>query len=264
MRNLENVTMAVTHTGIFHTDDVFSAALLKLLKGNDFPIIRVADATEYLNRDEYIVFDIGYGEFDHHQDGSPVRENGIPYAAFGLLWRAYGHLVVNDISSIDEMLCQPIDSHDNGVDKNPLSQTISCFIPPWDSNDEMDTAFFRAVDIAVILLRNIIASDSQYDRSDAAAPKYAEKSIDAGYPVSIIVMDRYVPVSSIAKYTDARFMIYPSRRGGYNAQVVSRQDDVVVFPDDVATNEFVSFVAKGNWLIGSDNKDKLAAYCASL
>lgn len=37
-----------------------------------------------------IVFDIGRGAFDHHQKDSRIRENGIPYAAFGLLWDAKG------------------------------------------------------------------------------------------------------------------------------------------------------------------------------
>ncbi len=39
---------------------------------------------------EGIVFDIGRGQYDHHQRDSRVRENGVPYAAFGLLWEKFG------------------------------------------------------------------------------------------------------------------------------------------------------------------------------
>ena len=37
-----------------------------------------------------IVYDIGRGEVDHHQKDSRIRENDVPYAAFGLLWEAVG------------------------------------------------------------------------------------------------------------------------------------------------------------------------------
>src|SRR5690554_5270603 len=80
---------AFTHSGKFHSDDVFSAALLTYLNPN-IDIIRDYDIPEDF---EGIVFDIGGGKFDHHQEGALVRDNGIPYAAFGLLWKEFGTLI---------------------------------------------------------------------------------------------------------------------------------------------------------------------------
>lgn len=73
---------AFTHGGKFHADDVFSAALLKILN----PEIQIERGFQVPENYDGVVFDIGGGEFDHHQADARVRENGVKYAAFGLLW----------------------------------------------------------------------------------------------------------------------------------------------------------------------------------
>ena len=54
-----------------------------------------------------IVFDIGRGRYDHHQRDSRVRENGVPYAAFGLLWEELGGEILGGTLAqrFDEELC---------------------------------------------------------------------------------------------------------------------------------------------------------------
>ena len=38
-----------------------------------------------------LVYDIGGGEFDHHQaGGNGQRDNGVKYASCGLIWKSYG------------------------------------------------------------------------------------------------------------------------------------------------------------------------------
>ena len=74
---------AVTHAGRFHADDVFSTALLRILN----PQIQVQRVPQLPEGFAGLAFDIGWGEFDHHQQGAPVRADGVPYAACGLLWR---------------------------------------------------------------------------------------------------------------------------------------------------------------------------------
>ena len=71
---------AFTHGGKFHADDVFSAALLLYLN----PEIQIERGNQVSEDYDGIVFDIGRGAYDHHQKDSRVRENGVPYAAFGL------------------------------------------------------------------------------------------------------------------------------------------------------------------------------------
>ncbi len=77
---------AFTHGGKFHADDVFSAALLLYLN----PEIVITRGNRVPENFAGIVFDIGRGRYDHHQKDSRVRENGVPYAAFGLLWEELG------------------------------------------------------------------------------------------------------------------------------------------------------------------------------
>lgn len=58
-----------------------------------------------------IVFDIGRGRYDHHQRDSRVRENGVPYAAFGLLWEELGSGILGETLAqrFDEEFVQPLD-----------------------------------------------------------------------------------------------------------------------------------------------------------
>ena len=83
---------AFTHGGKFHADDVFSSALLLYIN----PEISITRGNSVPDDFTGIVFDIGRGEFDHHQKDSRVRENGIPYAAFGLLWEELGTEILGE------------------------------------------------------------------------------------------------------------------------------------------------------------------------
>ena len=86
----KNNASAFTHSGKFHADDVFSAALLLYLN----PEINISRGNKVPEDFDGIVFDIGRGQYDHHQKDSRVRENGVPYAAFGLLWEALGEEIL--------------------------------------------------------------------------------------------------------------------------------------------------------------------------
>lgn len=58
---------AITHAGKFHADDVFSAALLRLLR----PGIRIRRVLRIPDGYSGLAFDIGWGPFDHIQKGAP-------------------------------------------------------------------------------------------------------------------------------------------------------------------------------------------------
>jgi uncharacterized UPF0160 family protein len=82
----------VTHSSEFHADDVLAVAVVCLYldkKGANYEIIRSREK-DLINKGDYVldvggVYDISKNRFDHHQiGGAGVRENGIPYAAFGL------------------------------------------------------------------------------------------------------------------------------------------------------------------------------------
>ena len=78
----------ITHSGTMHTDDIFSTAFLDLYLGN-IKVFRTTDIPLDINKD-VIIYDIGRGKFDHHQEDALKRDNGITYCGFGLLWKEFG------------------------------------------------------------------------------------------------------------------------------------------------------------------------------
>src|SRR5690606_7569866 len=91
----------VTHNGSFHADDIFACATLTLhleQQGKGYKIIRTRDESRIDSADFVVdvggIYDEKTNRFDHHQPGGAgSRDNGVPYAAFGLVWKHYGHLV---------------------------------------------------------------------------------------------------------------------------------------------------------------------------
>ncbi|AIF51304.1 MYG1 family protein [Pelosinus sp. UFO1] len=173
MINEKNIKTLGTHSGKFHADDVMATAILRLLLG-DIKVTRTRD--ENILKEIDLVYDISLGEFDHHQINKEIRENNIPYASCGLIWREFGSRVIqkfnsqleeNDISSIfdyvDKTLVQGIDATDNGIDVKSeikvtsISDIIQSFNPTWDSTDSKDEAFEEAVHYATEVLRRIIS-----------------------------------------------------------------------------------------------------------
>ena len=83
---------AITHSGCFHADEIFSTVILLLLMKN-LVLARIPKITSHINSSA-IIYDIGGGVFDHHQPGgNGARENGIRYSSFCLIWKAYGKRV---------------------------------------------------------------------------------------------------------------------------------------------------------------------------
>ena len=135
-----------THAGKFHADDVFATALLQILR----PDIKVSRGFVVPDDFDGIVYDIGDGMFDHHREPRETRPNGVPYAAFGLLWRMLGPGLVGERQArlIDENFIQPLDLNDNTGEQNSLCDAIGFFNPTWDSPDSADDRFFEAVAVA--------------------------------------------------------------------------------------------------------------------
>ena len=127
---------AFTHSGKFHADDVFSSALLLYLN----PQITITRGNRVPEEYDGIVFDIGRGQYDHHQRDSRVRENGVPYAAFGLLWEELGSGILGETLAqrFDEEFVQPLDNNDNTGEKNELASLIGNFNPVWDETEAAD------------------------------------------------------------------------------------------------------------------------------
>lgn len=92
-----------------------------------------------------IVFDIGGGAFDHHGNDEKKRENGVPYAAFGLLWQQLGTAVLGDekqAEKFDFRFVQPLDQNDNTGEPDEIASLIADFNPVWDADEDTDAASF--------------------------------------------------------------------------------------------------------------------------
>ena len=160
----------ITHAKNFHADDVFSTALLAVLTKRETYELNVIRSNypykelseDILNDPENIMYDIGRGKFDHHQADSPVRENGIKYAAFGLLWKEFGDW--DKYPDFDKDFVSKIDDHDNGGKMNEMSLVIRSFNPSSMelnglSEEEQikiyDRQFYKAVAFAKDYIDNL-------------------------------------------------------------------------------------------------------------
>ena len=206
---------ALTHAGVFHADDVFATALLQILN----PKIHVERANVVPDDFKGLVYDIGGGEFDHHQSGARVRENGVAYAAFGLLWDAFGTqlLCEEDASAFDGEFVQPIDLADNTGASSQLSQCVSDFNPQGIGAElaEYDAAFWGAVAWAQGVLERRINSLL----AQRASTDYVRAAMSEG-DGRVFILDRLVPWKPTAVGSGYVYAIYPSLRGGFSVQCV--------------------------------------------
>ena len=135
----------------------------------------------------------------------------MPYAAFGLLWRVLGPGLVGERQArlIDENFIQPLDLNDNTGEQNSLCDAIGFFNPVWDSKEDQDSCFFKAVAVAKQILENQIDSANAVNRADEKVQQAYRNSRDG-----IVVLPCYLPWKNGLYKTDALFVVYPSQRGG--------------------------------------------------
>lgn len=248
----QNNATAFTHSGKFHADDVFSSALLLYLN----PEIRIIRGNKVPEDFDGIVFDIGRGRYDHHQKDSRIRENGIPYAAFGLLWEELGAEILGEelAQKFDESFVQPLDNNDNTGEKNELATLIGNFNPTWDAQGGNDEAFFQAVSVAGMILENKFERYLGNERADKRVEEILEehqKAILSGKKskeeARILILPEFVPCQKRLSETDIAFVIFPSNRGGYCIQPQKKE---------YSLNYKCSFLVE--WL-GLENEELAAA-----
>lgn len=190
-----NTVTIVTHDGKFHPDDVFAVASLQLLLGNKpSEIIRTREE-KWFSSGDYVV-DVGgeyepeKNKFDHHQrEGAGKRDNGIPYASFGLVWKKYGEEICSKqevAKRIDEKLIQLIDAGDNGIDTiSPLfsevfpytvGNIVELFRPTWKEENNYDDQFLKAVSWAREILKREITKTTDWIEAENKVKKMYERT----------------------------------------------------------------------------------------
>lgn len=230
----------ITHSGNFHADEVFATVVLsKLIDKENITLCRISAITQ---NEKGIVYDIGYGEYDHHQPGgNGERLNGVKYAAFGLIWKAFGKEYLKSINAtniddvweaIDKKLVQNLDSIDNGQLKIStqfdfevitLSNVISMYNSNWDDeNENQDEQFLKALDLANNIFERIV--------KNAISKMNAKEKIEMSIKKSknhILVLDEFMPWKEFLLESengkDILFAVFPSNRGGYNVYAVPKE-----------------------------------------
>ena len=279
LKNLNQVKTGYTHAGVFHADDVFSAALLKMLNPH-IAIERVLEAPA--DSDDVIIFDIGRGRYDHHQNERELRplEDGyywdkdriqrqIPYCSFGLLWRDYGRLLCptdRAWKKVDRDLVLGIDKADNGCGANALSTALGTLNPVWDDQVSIPDECFE---MAEVLATQILLGFVEKANAEARAEKLVLGStvIDG----KILVLDRYAPWQDVVtnQMLEILYCVYPSNRGGYNVQTVPLESGSSVprkgFPAEWLGNPVkamgMTFCHPGNFILSTTTLEEAIA-CA--
>ena len=219
---------AFTHGGKFHADDVFSAALLLYLN----PEIVITRGNRVPENFAGTVFDIGRGRYDHHQKDSRVRENGVPYAAFGLLWEELGEQ--SSGRSWRRNLTRRLYSRwiitTTLGRKSELATLIGNFNPAWDAQGGSDAAFFQAVSVAGMILENKFEryrgnerADRQIEEVLAAHERAVTSGETAERDAAILILPYFIPCQKRLSETGIAFVIFPSNRGGYCIQPQKRE-----------------------------------------
>ena len=226
----QNKADFITHSSTFHADEVMSTVILL----NRFGNIKLARVNEVENKNAFI-YDIGFGEFDHHSlNFDKVRENGIKYASLGLIWSKYGNEIIEKlgikninefVESIDKSLVQDIDRDDNGqslgielpVKIQSIPSLISSFNPSWDDLEHENKNFLNALVFANDIFNNLVAKMVAKEKATEIVEQKIEESSGG-----ILMLDSYMPwkdivlSSSNSKAKDIMYAIFPSKRGGYN------------------------------------------------
>lgn len=89
---------------------------------------------------------------------------------------------------LDENFVQPLDLNDNTGEDCLLADAIGGFNPLWDSKDDPDACFAKAVDFAQVILQNNIDGANAVNRADALVKKALDRMENG-----VVVLPCYAP-----------------------------------------------------------------------
>lgn len=252
-------THLVTHSGVFHADDLFATAALRML-APEAAIVRTRDIDHAFALAEAggIVYDVGmvYDHrrrlFDHHQPDRLLRQaqgedEPVPYSAFGLIWLTYGMHVVRAVlgqdadrtvvhktcEQVDRRLVVRIDMGDNNVIpateeglRHPLAlgRVLEAFLPPFDAEPaEVEAAFLTALSVADAYLRARIIGIAGEERAFQIARKCVKERTDPRW-IELPVGMPYLGAIRVEKAEDVLYAVMPDKGGAeWNVSAVRRE-----------------------------------------
>lgn len=245
LRFLKQPVLVVVHDGSFHADDVTAVAILSLYfkqQGKRIKVIRTRDQSIIAKAD--IVCDVGgiydtdKNRFDHHQTGGAGnRENGVPYASVGLVWKKFGKELCAPYESlaekIDRECIQFIDANDNGYDFGqkaevsplPLPAFFMIYNTTWKERPDFckkkdKKRFLYAVKLAEQFFDRYIHVSKQSIEASEKIKEVYEQSDDKEILVFDTDFTRPVFIAHLLNYSEPLFHIYPDRSGTWSIETV--------------------------------------------
>lgn len=223
-----------THDGVFHADEVFACALLRMAhKDQTVTFIRTRDPQK-LEGCDYRV-DVGgihcpeTGDFDHHQEAALPSSFGLVYEAVILM------CPLNDMSEpfftsfvkgVDVMDCDPTSVVINNPDVRFLSQIISGFNRV--GNDEQESQFLFVVKIAEEILKNEFKSAQ--DKGQAEIEYFEREILQNG----VAVFPNFSPIWK--DKGDHQFAVMPYSKPG-QWQIVAADTTIAALPETVSCSD---------------------------
>ncbi|MCX6717662.1 MAG: MYG1 family protein [Candidatus Taylorbacteria bacterium] len=213
------------HDGSFHPDDVFAVVILSLYLKKPLKIFRTRDQNIFDVMD--YLLDVGreynpeQGKFDHHQEGwAEKRENGIPYATSGLVWKEFGEKICGSkevAEIIDKKVIQAIDAEDNGVDiyeRKIIGVSPYCAFDLIDSMNptykEKDLDVDKIFDIAVTMVKNIFVREIKKAKDYVESLLKMKEIYNKTEDKRIIILDDQYPAQNFfAEYSEPLLVIKP-------------------------------------------------------
>ena len=249
-----------THDGYFHADEVIATVFLLSLNPQII-IHRVSEITEDVRVNKRnIIYDIGLGKYDHHQENRRMNEYGYPYSAFGLLWEDYGRdfLKKKGFTKIEtaflrfkENIVSKIDQGDNCGYNNVVGFRENYVIKQFNANwyelkispKVQEEQFNKALNYATLLFDNWTRKlFEQVEMPEKEKKIFLEaiKNEEEG----VMVLGENIPWREYLSEEDDSIKIVISKnlRGGYN---VSSVDTTKV---KILPNQYLSFVHPANFM----------------
>ncbi len=225
----------VTHNNYFHSDDLFAVGLL-LMKYPEAEVVRSRDE-EIINSADVVVdvgqvYDPSKGRFDHHQkEGAGSRENGIPYASFGLVWKEYGGQMAGgeeEALIVEKKLVTPIDAVDNGIDiykssyedvqPYDIGDYLDAFTEGAQRTEDFDKYFSQALLIAQDVLKKEISRACRQVNDWREVRRIYEQTIDK----RIVILPTNISWKKILISSEAVYVIFPRPDGQWSARAIPK------------------------------------------
>lgn len=220
----------VTHSGRFHADDLFATAMLLEYFGGKAKVIRTTDQ-KIIDCADFVldiggVYDPEKKRFDHHQGNVGARENAVPYAATGLVWKHFGEKIAGSKKAadlVDSVFVAQIDIFDTGfLSPAPLMPDLYPY-----SLDDIATAFskiwtdpedFDVTDRFMFFLpfaRAIIRREAERARSSIEGEEHVKEIYEKSPDKRVIIFDRSYPFDYLRTRPEPLFIVFPHARGGF-------------------------------------------------